>query len=117
MVGHPPGGLLAANYYNNILHFCTSMTSSSLTLTGTNITTAAIDLDIGWNSIGRFNITATAAELLVQDITNCTAVAYWNVTLGRFIIHPINTDIGDFIIERGMGVFVYVKTESSWINQ
>lgn len=91
--------------------------SSSLTLTGMNITSTTINLNIGWNSIGWFNITATTAETLAQNITNCTAVAYWNVTLGRFITHPTNTEISDFAVERGCGYFVYVTKESTWINQ
>ena len=89
-------------------------TTSSLMLTGTNITNITINMDAGWNSIGWHNFTKTKAENLGQNITNCTAVAYWNVTLGRFITHPINTDISDFGIERGMGCFVYVTTSSTW---
>ncbi|MBU4256783.1 MAG: fibronectin type III domain-containing protein [Thermoplasmatales archaeon] len=92
-------------------------TSTSLMLTGTNITSATINLDAGWNSIGRINSTTTTAENLGQNIINCTAVAYWNVTLGRFIVHPINTEISDFAVERGCGYFVYVTNESIWTNQ
>lgn len=92
-------------------------TTSTLTLTGTNITSATINLNAGWNIVGRFNITAITAEALAQNITNCTAVAYWNVTLMRFITHPINTDINNFSVERGRGYFVYVTKESVWVNQ
>ncbi|PJB21721.1 MAG: hypothetical protein CO114_03865 [Euryarchaeota archaeon CG_4_9_14_3_um_filter_38_12] len=92
-------------------------TTSALTLTGTNITTATVELNVGWNSIGRFNSTAATAESLAQNITNCTSVAYWNTTLGRFITHPINIEISDFAVERGGGYFVYVTSESTWTNQ
>jgi|GEM_PF-2524245 len=92
-------------------------TSSSLTLTGMNITITTINLNKGWNSIGWFNITTTTAEALAQNITNCTFVAYWNATLCRFILHPTNTDISDFAVEQGRGYFVYVTKESTWINQ
>ena len=91
--------------------------SSSLTLTGMNITITTINLNVGWNSIGRFNSTAATAESLAQNITNCTSVAYWNTTLGRFITHPINIEISDFAVERGGGYFVYVTSESTWTNQ
>ncbi|MBU4190067.1 MAG: hypothetical protein KJ886_03610, partial [Candidatus Thermoplasmatota archaeon] len=69
-----------------------------------------------WNSIGWHNFTKTKAENLGQNITNCTAVAYWNVTLSRFIVHPVSTDISDFDIERGMACFVYVTTSSTWTD-
>jgi len=52
-------------------------------------------------------------KVLVQNITNCTAIAYWDVTLGRFITHPAGTEISNFAVERGIGYFIYVKTESS----
>ncbi len=95
---------------NGIGYIVYTNTSSQLVLSGTNITSTTIDLSISWNSIGWYNFTSTKAEDLAQNIINCSAVAYWNVTLGRFVTHPINTDISDFVIERGMGVFVYVKT-------
>jgi hypothetical protein len=102
---------------NSIGYIVYTKTTSSLMLTGTNITTVTVELNVGWNSIGRFNSTATTAEILAQNITNCTIVAYWNVTLGRFIVHPTNTEISDFAVERGCGYFVYVIKEISWINQ
>ena len=72
---------------------------------------------MGWNSIGYFNITATTAETLAQNITNCTAVAYWNTTLGRFVTHSVGTDISNFTVKKGEGALIYTKTGSVWINQ
>ncbi|MCG2826291.1 MAG: N-acetylmuramoyl-L-alanine amidase, partial [Thermoplasmatales archaeon] len=78
---------------NGIGYIVYTNTSSQIVLSGTNITSATINLNIGWNSIGWHNFTKTKAENLGQNITNCTAVAYWNVTLSRFIVHPVSTDI------------------------
>lgn len=89
-------------------------TKSRIDITDITPSTTTVDLNIGWNSIGWYNFTKTKAENLGQSNTNCTAVAYWNVTIDRFIVHPINTDISDFDIERGRGVFVYVNTPSIW---
>ncbi|MCG2825194.1 MAG: choice-of-anchor J domain-containing protein, partial [Thermoplasmatales archaeon] len=51
---------------------------------GIEISPVTMNLQQGWNSIGWFNETSTDAESLAQNITNCTAIAYWNNTLGRF---------------------------------
>ncbi|MBA3043653.1 hypothetical protein FP804_00780 [archaeon] len=91
-------------------------TKSRIDITGITPSTTTVDLNIGWNSIGWHNFTKTKAENLGQNITNCTAVAYWNVTLSRFIVHPVSTDISDFDIERGMACFVYVTTSSTWTD-
>lgn len=30
---------------------------------------------------------------------NCTAIADWNTTLGRFVIHPAGSDLSNFNME------------------
>lgn len=102
---------------NGIGYIVYTNTSSQIVLSGTNITIATINLNVGWNNIGWYNFTKTKAENLGQNITNCTDVAYWNVTLSRFIIHPINTNISDFGIEKGSGYFVYVTEASTWTHE
>lgn len=102
---------------NGIGYIVYTNTTSALTATGTNITTATIELNVGWNSIGRFNSTTTTAEILAQNIANCTAIAYWNTTRGRFVTHPVGTEVSDFSVEKGCGYFVYVTKESVWVNQ
>lgn len=89
---------------------CTSV----FTITGKLILSVTINLKAGWNSIGWNNSTKTTAENLCQNITNCTAVAYWNSTLCRFIVHPTGTNISNFDVEIGNGYFVYVTTSSTW---
>ncbi|MCG2826633.1 MAG: N-acetylmuramoyl-L-alanine amidase, partial [Thermoplasmatales archaeon] len=67
--------------------------STFFCVAGKKFSNVTINLKVGWNSIGWHNFTKTKAENLGQNITNCTAVAYWNVTLSRFIVHPVSTDI------------------------
>lgn len=71
----------------------------------------------GWNSIGRFNETGITAESFAVNITNCTSIAYWNSTLGRFILHPKGADISDFLIRRNMGFMVWVSSDETWVNE
>lgn len=94
--------------------YFTSESAKTLVLQGAKIYEANVTLKKGWNSIGWLNSTINA-ESLAQNITNCTAIAYWDNTLGRFITHPAGTDISNFTVEKGEGYFVYVTTDETLI--
>ncbi|MEW6070879.1 MAG: hypothetical protein AB1485_09700, partial [Candidatus Thermoplasmatota archaeon] len=81
-----------------------------------NIGSVNMSLKQGWNSIGRFNATATPAKSLASSIPNCTAIAYWDDTLGRFRQYIAGAEIGNFNIERGFGYLVYVTADTTWTN-
>ncbi|MEW6069923.1 MAG: hypothetical protein AB1485_04840 [Candidatus Thermoplasmatota archaeon] len=83
-------------------------------LKGDKITSATLTLNPGWNNIGWFNATAKNASALAAEIKYCTAVAEWNATLGRFVMHLKNTDINDFMIVSGKSYLVYVTGSSTW---
>lgn len=89
---------------------CTSV----FTITGKLILSATMNLKAGWDSIGWHNSTKTTAENLGQSISNCTAIACWNTTLGRFVVHFVGTNISNFDIEIGNGYLVYVSVSSIW---
>ncbi|MEW6070685.1 MAG: VCBS repeat-containing protein, partial [Candidatus Thermoplasmatota archaeon] len=92
--------------------------NTPFTISGALIKKVIHNLYIGWNNIGWFNFTSTYSGDLAQNITNCTAIAYWNTTLGRFVIHPKGTGISDvFTIKRGCGYFVYVTSDVTWVNK
>ncbi|MEW6070737.1 MAG: hypothetical protein AB1485_08985, partial [Candidatus Thermoplasmatota archaeon] len=68
-------------------------------------------LEQGWNfvSIPLTNKTITTAQSLASAIgENCSAISYWNNSLGRFITHVKGSGISNFDIESGMGYFVHV---------
>lgn len=83
---------------------------------GTLTTSISISLSAGWNSIGWLNSTINA-ESLAQKISNCISIAYWDSTLGRFVVHPASTNISNFMIERGRGYLVYVTGVSVWTQE
>ena len=89
---------------------------SVFSIDGTEITAQTLYLKQGWNSVGWFNSTSTNAETLAQSIPNCTAISYWNTTLGRFITHPKDEDISNFMVERGKGCLVHVTSNEEWTN-
>jgi len=99
---------------NGIGYFVYITAATTFTVEGTKLAMEPIALKQGWNSIGWNNPTKIKAENLCQNITNCTAVAYWNNTLSRFIVHSVGTNISNFDIEMGCGYFVYVSTSSTW---
>lgn len=90
--------------------------NSNFTVTGIDIPNVITALKIGWNSIGWFNETGITASELGQRIENCTAISYWNNTLGRFITHSVGTSVSDFAVNRGGGYFIFVLSESIWLS-
>lgn len=99
------------NITESYLLYLTAKTSFKIN--GTIILNQNKNMIVGWNIIGWFN-TSISVTVLSKNVSDCKAVAYWDGLLGRFIVHPINTDISDFVVERGMSVFVYVSTPSTW---
>jgi len=91
--------------------------NSTLTLQGDVFPNVTMQLKKGWNGIGRFNATEITAESFAVNITNCTSIAYWNNTLSRFILHPVNTDISDFVLRKNQGYMVWVTSDETWVNE
>ncbi|MDI6916698.1 MAG: C25 family cysteine peptidase [Thermoplasmatales archaeon] len=91
--------------------------NTTFSLTGNVVKNVQMNLAKGWNNIGWFNDTKINASDLASSVGNCTAVAYWNNTLGRFIVHPVNSSISDFTVEKGKGYFVYLTEETVWMNK
>lgn len=85
-------------------------TNISFKIVGTPIPpTTTATYSEGWNTIIWLNTTSTDAESFAQGITNCTAVAYWDTALSRFITHPVGTNISNFTINYGQGYFAFIK--------
>ncbi|MBU2565089.1 MAG: PKD domain-containing protein, partial [Candidatus Thermoplasmatota archaeon] len=69
----------------------------------------------GWNllTLPFINSTIDNAESLANAIgENCTAISCWNNSLGRFITHPVGTEISNFSIEPGVGYMVFVSDKT-----
>ena len=109
-------GINNFTFENGIGYWVYTTSTTDFTTEGTKISTQTMTLNKGWNSIGWFNETAVNASDLASKIKNCTAIAYWNSTLGRFITHVPGSDISNFRIERGMACLVYVTSASVWKN-
>lgn len=75
-------------------------------LTGTKISTAAPSLMKDWNLLGWYNDTSTDAKTLAQS-KGYSSLAYWNNTKQRFVTYIRSTDIGNFVVKKGKGYFVW----------
>ncbi|MEW6069085.1 MAG: clostripain-related cysteine peptidase [Candidatus Thermoplasmatota archaeon] len=92
--------------------------ATDFNIEGTTLTKQTLTLSKGWNSIGRFNETAIYASDLAKSIgSNCTAVAYYDEALGRFVTHVVGTDLSNFKILRAKGYLVYVVGATGWKNE
>ncbi|MDI6856649.1 MAG: hypothetical protein QMD21_07715, partial [Candidatus Thermoplasmatota archaeon] len=68
--------------------------------------------------IGRFNETAIYASELAKSIgSNCSAIAYYDDALGRFVTHTVGASLGNFELQRGKGYLVYVTGVTAWKNE
>lgn len=91
--------------------------NTDFTIRGDRISSVNITIKKGWNSIGWFNPIPTSQGNIIHSIEenagNCTAIAFWNTTLARFVTYPKDTNISKFDVCIG-GYFVYVDREEGY---
>jgi len=89
--------------------------ASTLMLSGSVPVDVSVDLSIGWNILGWYNVSSTMASSLAENISGCLSVNAWdgvNQTYRPFIVG--GPPDFDFPISPGMGLFVDVTVESTW---
>jgi thiol-disulfide isomerase/thioredoxin len=75
----------------------------------------SVHLYPGWNMIGWCNSRSTTAKSILENITDCAIVYWYDASTGMpKIVTPSSPPENDFAVERGMGLFVAVTTESDW---
>jgi hypothetical protein len=99
---------------NGVGYFVFVTTDSTFVYSGTPVTNVSVHLFTGWNLIGWYNEFTTMAVPLGQNITDCTLVVSYDSQTPAFITCIINPPIGNFPVARGMGLFVFVTSESDW---
>jgi hypothetical protein len=87
--------------------------SSTLTLSGSPITTVNVPINVGWSLIGWFNDTSTMASSIHGNITGCQFISYLNGTTQTFSTYTGNV-ASDFVVTQGMGLLLYATTASNW---
>ena len=67
-----------------------------------------------WNLVGWYHNYPTTAESLGQNISGCSVFIMFNAITQTFLTHVVGTPHDNFIIERGMGLFIYTDEASYW---
>ena len=90
--------------------------TSDLMVNGTFCMNVSVPLDVGWNMIGWYHEHNTTASSLMENISNCTMISWYNTVNETY---KTRTSGGgyDFIISQGMGVFVYTTKASIWYGE
>jgi hypothetical protein len=87
-------------------------------MVGDNILSVNVPLKVGWNLLGWYHSYNTSASSLAGNITGCTSVSMWNATVQTYDTYIVGgPPTFDFNICRGMGLFVDVITESTWLGE
>jgi hypothetical protein len=89
---------------------------STAEIWGYPFTEAAVDLYAGWNFIGWYDESSTNAELLGQSIVGCAIVMILDGPTQSFKTHIVGVPHNNFPIQQGMGIYVYVTLESTWLG-
>jgi outer membrane protein assembly factor BamB len=88
--------------------------SSSLTMSGVSLSIVSVPLSVGWNMIGWYHYYDTTASNLAGNISGCQMVSWFDAINQTFKTHIVGVPGYDFIITRGMGLFILVDEVSIW---
>jgi len=81
---------------------------------GLSIPNITVPIFEEWNMIGWSKNTNTTAELLGITIINTTVVTMFDAQNNTFVTHVMGTPHDNFIITRGMGLFIHTTKSSIW---
>ena len=87
---------------------------TSTTLGGKAIAEVSVSIYTNWNMIGWYQDYNTTAEDLGIAIPGTTVISMFDAQLQQFNSHVISVQHKDFVITRGMGLFIYTDQTSQW---
>ena len=88
--------------------------TTTFTHVGLSIPEITVPIFKEWNLIGWSKDTSTTAESLGMTINNTTVVTMFDAKNNTFVTHVAGTPHDNFIITRGMGLFIYTDKNSIW---
>jgi len=81
---------------------------------GSPIQSFSVGIETDWNLIGWPRGYNTTAESLGKNITGTSVVIMFDAETQVFTTHVVGTPHDNFIIKRGMGLFIYTTESSVW---
>ncbi len=91
---------------------------TSFDLTGVPLESCSVELLPGWNAIGWFHEYQTTACSLAENISHCQMVSWFDADLQRYHSFVVDGPMSfDFVISRGIGLFVLVDEPSVWFGE
>ncbi|MGC9308886.1 MAG: hypothetical protein ACP5FL_08950, partial [Thermoplasmatota archaeon] len=96
-------------------YFVAVSSNSTFNVTGVPITNVSIHLYPGWNMLGWYHDYSTTAKSILQNITDCSVVYWYDAenALAK-IVTASSPPENDFPVTQGMGLFVAVTLASDW---
>ena len=88
--------------------------TSNLTVSGYPLGSVSVSVEDEWNIIGWYHDYSTTAESLGENISTCSVVIMFNASTQIFLTHVVGSPHDNFIIEQGMGLYVYTTESSIW---
>jgi len=88
-----------------------------LNVTGVCIESVNVSLYMGWNLIGWFSEIGTNASSLGAVLHGCTTICMYDAVTGFYVTHVVGIPYNDFLITSGMGLFIYVTSDSYWTGE
>ena len=80
---------------------------------GTPILNVSVPIELGWNMIGWYHDHNTTASSLMDNITGCIMVSWYDN--GNETYRTSTSSGGyDFTVSQGLGLFVYTTVASVW---
>jgi len=79
------------------------------------IITHEFSLKKGWNLVTLPLESNFTAESLGQAVSNCTVVTHFDAVTKNFTTHVVNTSHDNFVIENGIGYFIYLTENQTFL--
>ena len=90
---------------------------SFLNVTGAIIESVNVSLHASWNLIGWYKGAGTNASSLGSMLHECTTLCRYDAGMGSYVTHVVGIPYNDFLITPGMGLFIYVTSDSYWTGE
>jgi len=114
-VNHPVGTAIADfEIEDGIGYFVHVSENTTFVISGKPIENISVSIEPGWNMIGWSFWNVTNAKGIGNSIDGCDTILGWNEVVQTYVGHPVGTNIHNFDVTTGEGLFIHATQESVW---